>query len=91
MPISSDHYDYIVIGGGAVGLSTAYHLGKHGAGSVLLVERNQLDLGTSWHAAAGIVGPLRANPNMTRLSSYATKRCSRSQRYKAGILPHRLS
>ena len=71
MPISSDHYDYIVIGGGAVGLSTAYHLGKHGAGSVLLVERNQLTSGTSWHAA-GIVGPLRANPNMTRLSSYAT-------------------
>lgn len=72
MPIFSDFYDVIVIGGGAVGLSTAYHLGKRGAGKVLLVERNQLSSGTSWHAA-GIVGPLRANPNMSRLASYATE------------------
>ena len=71
MQISSDRYDFIVIGGGAVGLSTAYHLGRRGAGSVLLLERNQLTSGTSWHAA-GIVGPLRANPNMTKLASYAT-------------------
>jgi len=60
----------IIIGGGAVGLSVAYHLAKLGAGDVVLLERNQLTSGTSWHAA-GIVGPLRATPNMTRLAMYA--------------------
>lgn len=60
----------IIIGGGAIGLSVAYHLAHRGAKDVLLLERNQLTSGTSWHAA-GIVGPLRATPNMTRLASYA--------------------
>ena len=60
----------IIVGGGAIGLSTAYHLAKRDAGDVLLLERNQLTSGTSWHAA-GIVGPLRATPNMTRLASHA--------------------
>ncbi|WP_299847436.1 FAD-dependent oxidoreductase [uncultured Roseovarius sp.] len=62
----------IIIGGGAIGLSLAYHLAKRGAKDVLLLERNQLTSGTSWHAA-GIVGPLRATPNMTRLAIYATE------------------
>ncbi|MEM1298762.1 MAG: FAD-dependent oxidoreductase [Pseudomonadota bacterium] len=60
----------IIIGGGAIGLSVAYHLGLRGAEDVVLLERNQLTSGTSWHAA-GIVGPLRATPNMTRLASHA--------------------
>ena len=60
----------IIIGGGAVGLSVAYHLGKRGAQDVVLLERNQLTSGTSWHAA-GIVGPLRATASMTRLASHA--------------------
>ncbi|MEM6588334.1 MAG: FAD-dependent oxidoreductase [Pseudomonadota bacterium] len=60
----------VIIGGGAIGLSIAYHLAKRGARDVVLLERNQLTSGTSWHAA-GIVGPLRATPNMTRLASYA--------------------
>ncbi len=60
----------IIIGGGAIGLSLAYHLAKQGVDEVLLLERNQLTSGTSWHAA-GIVGPLRATPNMTQLASYA--------------------
>ncbi len=62
----------IIIGGGAVGLSVAYHLGARGCDDILLLERNQLTSGTSWHAA-GIVGPLRATPNMTRLAMYATE------------------
>ncbi len=62
----------IIIGGGVIGLSVAYHLMKRGADDVLLLERNQLTSGTSWHAA-GIVGPLRATPNMTRLAMYATE------------------
>ena len=60
----------VIIGGGAIGLSIAYHLALRGARDVVLLERNQLTSGTSWHAA-GIVGPLRATPNMTRLASYA--------------------
>ncbi len=62
----------VIIGGGVIGLSTAYHLAKRGTRDVLLLERNQLTSGTSWHAA-GIVGPLRATPNMTRLAMYATE------------------
>lgn len=60
----------LIIGGGAVGLSLAYHLTRRGERDVLLLERNQLTSGTSWHAA-GIVGPLRATPNGTRLAMYA--------------------
>ncbi|MBG1232580.1 GcvT family protein [Aestuariivirga litoralis] len=60
----------IIIGGGAVGLSVAYHLARRGEGDVTLLERNQLTSGTSWHAA-GIVGPLRATASMTRIASHA--------------------
>jgi len=60
----------LIIGGGAIGLSVAYHLAKRGADDVTVLERNQLTSGTSWHAA-GIVGPLRATPNMTRLAMAA--------------------
>ncbi|WP_371226976.1 GcvT family protein [Roseovarius sp. 2305UL8-3] len=60
----------LIIGGGAIGLSVAYHLAGRGAQDVTLLERNQLTSGTSWHAA-GIVGPLRATPNMTRLAMAA--------------------
>ena len=62
--------DILIIGGGAIGLSTAYHLAKRSAGNIQLLERNKLTSGTSWHAA-GIVGPLRATPNMTQLASHA--------------------
>lgn len=60
----------IIVGGGAIGLSTSYHLGAMGASEVLVLERHQLTSGTSWHAA-GIIGPLRASLNMTLLASYA--------------------
>ena len=58
----------VIIGGGAIGLGLAYHLA--GRAQVTVLERNQLTSGTSWHAA-GIVGPLRATPNMTRLAMAA--------------------
>jgi len=64
----------VVIGGGVIGLGIAYHLAKLGTDDVLLIERNLLTSGTSWHAA-GIVGPLRASMNLTRLAIYATS-CS---------------
>ncbi|MGI9405390.1 MAG: GcvT family protein [Hyphomicrobiaceae bacterium] len=64
--------EIVIVGGGVTGLSVAYHLARLGLRDVLLVERNQLTSGTSWHAA-GIVGPLRANINLTRLAIYATE------------------
>ena len=67
-----DHVKTIIVGGGAIGLSIAYHLGKLGVDDVLLLERNELTSGTSWHAA-GIVGPLRASMNLTKLAAYATR------------------
>ncbi len=59
----------VVIGGGVIGLSVAYHLGQAGVGEILLLERNRLGSGTSWHAA-GIVGPLRSSRNLTELARY---------------------
>jgi 4-methylaminobutanoate oxidase (formaldehyde-forming) len=72
MRTESEHAKVVVIGGGVIGLSTAYHLGRLGCRDVLLVERNELTSGTSWHAA-GIIGPLRANLNLTKLAVYATE------------------
>ena len=62
----------VIIGGGVIGLGVAFHLGRLGLGDVLLVERNQLTSGTSWHAA-GIVGPLRATMNATCLAMAANE------------------
>jgi len=60
----------VIVGGGVIGLGVAYHLARMGVSDVLLIERNQLTSGTSWHAA-GVVGPLRASLNLTHLASYA--------------------
>ena len=62
----------VVIGGGIVGCSIAYHLAHMGIRDVLLFEQNQLTSGTTWHAA-GLVGQLRASQNMTRLAQYTTE------------------
>jgi glycine cleavage system T protein len=59
----------VIIGGGIVGCSLAYHLAKRGCGDVVLLERRQLTCGTTWHAA-GLVGQLRATQNLTRLAQY---------------------
>src|SRR5580704_16894060 len=56
----------IVIGGGIIGCSTAYHLAKFGAKDVLLLERKKLTSGSTFHAA-GLVGQLRTSANITRL------------------------
>ena len=56
----------IVIGGGIIGCSVAYHLAKEGAKDVLLLERGQLTCGSTFHAA-GLVGQLRSSANITRV------------------------
>ncbi len=68
--MADEQRNIVVVGGGAIGLSVAYHLGQLGVEDVLLLERDQLTSGTSWHAA-GIVGPLRASMNLTHLAKYA--------------------
>ena len=64
--------DVVIIGGGVVGTSIAYHLTKLGITNTVLLERKQLTSGTTWHAA-GLVGQLRANRNMTELAKYTTE------------------
>ena len=59
----------VVVGGGIVGASVAYHLTELGWKDVLLLERHTLTSGTTWHAA-GLVGRLRATHIMTRLAAY---------------------
>lgn len=56
----------VIIGGGAIGCSIAYHLARLGERDVLLVEKAQLTHGSTWHAA-GLVGQLRSKRNLTRL------------------------
>jgi len=59
----------VIVGGGVIGVSVAYHLGKLGISDVVLLERKQLTSGTTWHAA-GLVGQLRQSINMTQLARY---------------------
>ncbi len=61
----------VIIGGGIIGCSVAYHLTKLGWTDVVLLEQGQLSCGTTWHAA-GLVGQLRAQASMTRLIRYST-------------------
>lgn len=63
---------YVIIGGGIVGCSVAYHLTKMGHSDVVLLEQGQLSCGTTWHAA-GLVGQLRSHPAMTELIRYSTE------------------
>ncbi|UXX82463.1 GcvT family protein [Roseovarius pelagicus] len=62
----------VIIGGGVVGCSVAYHLAKMGWKDVVLLERKQLTSGTTWHAA-GLIGQLRAGQNMTKLAKYSAE------------------
>ena len=59
----------VVIGGGVAGTSCAYHLAKFGWKDVVLLERDQLTSGTTWHAA-GLMGQLGASSTITKLRKY---------------------
>ena len=62
----------VIIGGGVIGCSIAYHLTKRGERDVVLLERLQLTHGATWHAA-GLVGQLRSSSNLTRLMCYSAE------------------
>ncbi|WP_422748225.1 GcvT family protein [Mycobacterium sp. WMMD1722] len=67
-----DRARVVVIGGGVIGTSVAYHLTHCGLTDVVLLEQGQLSSGTTWHAA-GLVGQLRASESGTRLVQYSTQ------------------
>ena len=62
----------VIVGGGVIGTSVAYHLTQLGWRDVVLLEQNQLSAGTSWHAA-GLVGRLRTSNSMTRINKYTAE------------------
>ena len=64
------HASVVVIGGGVMGCSTLYHLAKEGVGDAILIERNKLTSGTTWHSAAQ-VRALRSTRNLTDLIRYS--------------------
>ena len=61
--------EIVIVGGGIVGCSIAYHLTQRGVNDVVLLERKQLTCGTTWHAA-GLVSMLWPTPTLTRLAKY---------------------
>jgi 4-methylaminobutanoate oxidase (formaldehyde-forming) len=66
------HAQCVVIGGGIIGCSTAYHLARDHKVDVLLLEQGQLTSGSTWHAA-GLVGQLRASASITRVLKYSVE------------------
>ncbi|MFL4469673.1 FAD-dependent oxidoreductase [Tateyamaria armeniaca] len=70
MPDLPSQARVVIIGGGVIGCSVAYHLTKLGWKDVVLLERKQLTSGTTWHAA-GLIAQLRATANMTKLAKYS--------------------
>lgn len=70
MPDLPSQARVVIVGGGVIGCSVAYHLTKLGWQDVVLLERKQLTSGTTWHAA-GLIAQLRATANMTKLAKYS--------------------
>ncbi len=71
-----DRADVVIVGGGIVGASVAYHLTRLGRTDVVVIEQGQLSSGTTWHAA-GLLGQLRATEGGTRLVQYSAELYSR--------------
>lgn len=69
MPVPT-HAQIVVIGGGIIGCSTAYHLARDHNADVVLLEQGQLTSGSTWHAA-GLVGQLRSSASITQVLKYS--------------------
>ena len=67
-----DQAQVVIVGGGIVGASVAYHLTKRGISDVLLLEQGQLTGGTTWHAA-GLVSQLKSTHSLTKLATYSAR------------------
>ncbi|MFG1701981.1 FAD-dependent oxidoreductase [Nonomuraea sp. M3C6] len=68
----SDSARIVIIGGGVGGASVAYHLTQLGERDVVLLERDELTSGSTFHSA-GLVGQLRADPTLTRMNQYSVE------------------
>jgi Glycine cleavage system T protein (aminomethyltransferase) len=66
------HAQVVVIGGGIIGCSTAYHLARDHKANVVLLEQGKLTSGSTWHAA-GLVGQLRSSASITRVLKYSVE------------------
>ncbi|MCR5858208.1 FAD-dependent oxidoreductase [Mesorhizobium sp. J428] len=66
------HAQIVVIGGGIIGCSTAYHLARDHKADVVLLEMGQITSGSTWHAA-GLVGQLRSSASITRVLKYSVE------------------
>ena len=72
MSTSPRRAQVVVVGGGIVGCSIAYHLTRRGLTDVLVLEQGQLTGGTTWHAA-GLVSQLKSSHSLTRLATYSAR------------------
>ena len=71
-PRLPDRAQVVIVGGGVIGCSTAYHLTRRGVADVVVLEQGALTCGTTWHAA-GLVTQLRATYSLTRLATYSAR------------------
>src|SRR5260221_10724159 len=69
----------VIIGGGIVGCTVAYHLAKRGISDVLLLERKKLTSGTTWHAA-GLVRAMLYSGNLTKLARHSIELYTRLEK-----------
>ena len=82
-----DSSKVVVIGGGVIGCSVAYHLTKFGWKDVILLERDQLTSGTTWHAA-GLVSQLGPSAAITKIRKYSLelyKKLEKEVDHSAGL------